>query len=68
MAEHPFARWSIETREDLERAWRAATPSAQGDLRQAINRAYDAGRQRGGLPCCGTTGAEHAPWCAESVR
>jgi hypothetical protein len=33
------------------------------DWRERLNRAYAAGRDRNGLPCCGTTDVHHLPGC-----
>lgn len=52
------------TREELRRALdEAHSPAQASALRREMAEATDHGVQNGGLPCCGTRGMWHLPWC-----
>ena len=58
---------TLSTREQLDAAWDAATEPQRRRLLRQIGEAQDRGRARGGLVCCGTTGADHEPWCTSPM-
>jgi hypothetical protein len=39
-------------------------PEGLAEFNTSVRRMHEQGVARGGLPCCGTTGIWHAPWCA----
>jgi hypothetical protein len=55
----------VGTREDWERWWAAATDLELRSYGPALRSVRDRGVAMGGLPCCGTTGPFHRPWCLQ---